>query len=272
MLFLGLDIGTQSTKCLVYSLSKRCVVGRGAASYDVISTRQGQAEQHPHQWIEAAKTAIKAALRQCDKGNGDDVSVVRGISVGGQQHGLVVLDKNRDVIRPAKLWCDLESADEAEQLSVKFNDPSIVASFTCSKLLWLRRHEPENFERVAHVMLPHDYVNFWLTGEITMEVSDASGTGLLDPVTHQWRKDRMDAIDERLIDWVPPDLLKPDQPAGILQSQVATALGLRTDVEIVVGPGGGDNAMSAIGIGAVDPGVMILSLVSETSHWVTLTK
>lgn len=255
MLFLGLDVGTQSTKCLAYSIIDRSVVGRGVGRYDILSTRPGQAEQDPQVWISACQAAVRQALSSCD------ASQVKGLAVGGQQHGLVVLDEKNQVIRPAKLWCDLESSKEAEELSTRFNDPSIVASFTCTKLLWLQRNEPSNYKRIARVMLPHDYVNYWLTGEFTMECSDASGTGLLDCAKRTWDQSRLESIDDRLTRWLPSTLTAPEEPAGLLRTDVAAELGLPTDREILIGPGGGDNAMAALGIGAVDPGVLVLSLV-----------
>ena len=178
--------------------------------------------------------------------------------MSGQQHGLVVLDANDTIIRPAKLWCDLESAKEAEELSERFGF-KLVPSFTITKLLWLRRHEPDNYARIAKVMLPHDYINYILTGKFTMEASDASGTGIFDAIHRRWDADRIAAVDPSLATWLPTTILGPDDRAGTLKPEVAAELGLPS-CGIVVGPGGGDNAMSALGVGAVDPGVWILSL------------
>ena len=175
-LYLGIDAGTQSTKAVVYDPTSRAVVGRGAVSYGLLPTDVvGRAEQDPAVWVEAMFEACRAAL----DASGGARERVRAISVSGQQHGLVALDECYEVIRPAKLWCDLESAAEAREISRGLEVP-IVASFTASKLLWLKRHEPTSWERLRHVALPHDYLNYMLTGALVMEGSDASGTGLLD--------------------------------------------------------------------------------------------
>lgn len=131
--------------------------------------------------------------------------------------------------------------------------------FAVTKLLWLKRNEPENYSRIAHVLLPHDYINYWLTGTFTMEASDASGTGVFDPVTRKWDTNRIEAVDEELLNWLPAKVLGPDEPAGTLRAEVALELGLPQE-GVLVAPGGGDNAMSALGVGAVEEGVWVLSL------------
>lgn len=134
----------------------------------------------------------------------------------------------------------------------------LVPSFTITKVLWLKRHEPDNYARIAHILLPHDYINYWLTGKCTMEASDASGTGFFNPTLRNWDEHRLDAIDPALKSWLPSAVLGPNDIAGHLQVSVAEELGLPPDA--VVAPGGGDNAMSALGAGVVEEGVWILSL------------
>lgn len=177
--------------------------------------------------------------------------------MSGQQHGLVALDSDKQVIRPAKLWCDVESSPQAEELSAFF-DTVIVPSYTITKLLWLKQNEPENYRHICHILLPHDYINFWLTGNICMEASDASGTGLLNPNTKQWYSDRISYIDENLENWLPRTLLGPDDVAGTLTAEVAAELNLPGGIPVAAG--GGDNAMSALGAGTVQEGVWNLSL------------
>lgn len=142
-LSLGLDVGTQGTKALVYDLRGGGVVGRGSVSYGLDSSRPGMAEQDPAVWVDAVKEAVAEALA------GLDASQVTALGVSGQQHGLVAVDADGRVIRPAKLWCDVEAAAEAEELSTAYGGPPLVPSYTACKLLWLKRHEPEAFARFA---------------------------------------------------------------------------------------------------------------------------
>jgi len=250
-LHLGVDVGTQGTKALVYDSEVGAVVGRGGKSYGLLEgLAAGACEQDPSTWVEAVREAVRAAL------TGLDASAVKGIGVSGQQHGFVALDSAHEVIRPAKLWCDTETAPEAEELSRETGVPT-PAGFTASKILWLKRHEPESFSRLAHVLLPHDYINLVLTGELAMECGDASGTGFFDPLTRAFSEERMAAIDDGLAAWV-PELIQPDQAVGGLREEWAGEWGLQAGIPVA--PGSGDNMMSAIGSGAVRPGVLVMSL------------
>ncbi len=250
-LHLGVDVGTQGTKALVYDSETGAVVGRGGVSYGLIEgLAAGACEQDPATWVEAVRAAVHEALA------GQDAGAVKGIGVSGQQHGFVALDAGHEVIRPAKLWCDTETAPEAEELS-RETGVQTPAGFTASKILWLKRHEPESFSRLAHVLLPHDYINFVLTGELAMECGDASGTGFFDPVERAFSEPRMNAIDEGLAGCLPA-LIGPDEAVGGLREEWATEWGLPQGVP--VSPGSGDNMMSAIGSGAVRPGVLVMSL------------
>lgn len=257
-LYIGVDVGTQSTKCCVYEASSREVVGRGSVGYSLASHRPGQAEQHPATWIEACIDSIQDALAEAGGGGGSPAAArVKAIGVSGQQHGLVALDADGHVIRPAKLWCDLESAEEAEELSRLYGS-TLVPAFTASKLLWMKRREPESWARLAHVLLPHDYVNWWLTGRFCMEASDASGTGLLDAAARAWDRQRIAQLDTERLPGSLPELIGPQEVVGTLRPEVAAQLGLPGDVQVA--PGGGDNAMSALGAGAVREGSWVLSL------------
>jgi xylulokinase len=185
--------------------------------------------------------------------------------VSGQQHGFVPLDQEGEVIRPAKLWCDTSTAAECDEITeklgglkkaVKAVGNAILPGFTASKILWLKKHEPENYERLATVLLPHDYLNFWLTGNRVMEYGDASGTALLDVRKRKWSSEVINAIDPELAGKLPP-LIASDQPAGSLQPSTARTLDLNAGV--LVSAGGGDNMMGAIGTGNTTAGVITAS-------------
>ena len=261
-LVIGIDSGTQSTKALVVDAKSGKLLGEGSRAYGLISgLPAGAKEQHPADWIDATESSIRAALKQAKATAGE----VRAIGVSGQQHGFVPLDKKGEVIRPAKLWCDTSTADECEEImaklgglkgSVKELGNAILPGFTAGKILWLKKNEPKNFRRLAKVLLPHDYLNFWLTGNAVMEFGDASGTALLNVRTRKWSKKTLKAIDAGLEAKL-PKLISSDQPAGTLQAATARRLGLHTDV--LVSAGGGDNMMGAIGTGNTRPGVVTAS-------------
>ena len=261
-LVIGIDSGTQSTKALVVDAKSGKLLGEGSRAYGLISgLPAGAKEQHPADWIDATESSIRAALKQAKATAGE----VRAIGVSGQQHGFVPLDKKGEVIRPAKLWCDTSTADECEEImsklgglkgSVKELGNAVLPGFTAGKILWLKKNEPKNFRRLAKVLLPHDYLNFWLTGNAVMEFGDASGTALLNVRTRKWSKKTLKAIDAGLEAKL-PKLISSDQPAGTLQAATARRLGLRTDV--LVSAGGGDNMMGAIGTGNTRPGVVTAS-------------
>ena len=261
-LVLGVDSGTQSTKVLVVNTRDGAVLGEGTRAYGLIAgLPPGAKEQHPRTWRDAARTAIQDALRQAKA----SAAEVAAIAVSGQQHGFVPLDKEGKVIRPAKLWCDTSTASECDQITNKLGGVkavieeignAILPGFTASKILWLKRKEPKNYARLATVLLPHDYLNFWLTGNKVMEFGDASGTALLDVKKRQWSRAVVQAIDPALERALPP-LIASDQPAGTLQESTALELGLSE--KVLVSAGGGDNMMGAIGTGNTVAGVVTAS-------------
>jgi len=261
-LVIGIDSGTQSTKALVVDAKNGMVLGEGSKAYGLISgLPAGAKEQHPADWIDATESSIRAALKQAKATAGE----VRAIGVSGQQHGFVPLDKKGQVIRPAKLWCDTSTADECEEImaklgglkgSVKELGNAVLPGFTAGKILWLKKNEPKNFRRLAAVLLPHDYLNFWLTGNAVMEFGDASGTALLNVRTRKWSRKTLKAIDAGLEAKL-PKLISSDQVVGTVQAATAKRLGLHTDV--LVSAGGGDNMMGAIGTGNTRPGVVTAS-------------
>jgi xylulokinase len=261
-LFLGIDSGTQSTKVLVVEARKGAVVGEAAQAYGLIpGLPPGAKEQHPHTWRDAAARAIRAALKQARA----SAAEVAAIGVSGQQHGFVPLDKDGKVIRPAKLWCDTSTAAECDLITGKLGGVkaairhlgnAILPGFTAPKILWLKRAEPKNFARLRTVLLPHDYLNFWLTGNKVMERGDASGTALLDVRKRQWSQAAMSAIDAKLSSML-PFLIGSDEPAGFLSAATAKELGLTE--KVLVSAGGGDNMMGAIGTGNTRAGVVTAS-------------
>ncbi len=261
-LVVGIDSGTQSTKVLVVDARDGKVLASAAQEYDLIpGLSPGAKEQHPETWREATASGIRRALRQAKAA----ASEVKAIGVSGQQHGFVPLDAEGEVIRPAKLWCDTSTAAQCDEImqrvgglkkTIKALGNAVLPGFTASKILWLKKHEPKNYQRLATVLLPHDYLNFWLTGQKVMEYGDASGTALLDVRKRKWSRAVLEAIDEDLAGKLPP-LIPSDQPSGTLQTATARQLDLNPGV--LVSAGGGDNMMGAIGTGNTRPGVITAS-------------
>ncbi len=253
MIAIGLDVGTQGTKGLALDVESRRVIARAGSAYGLIQGLPvGAAEQHPDTWWSAIVDIVRALVRDLGK----RASEIGALGVSGQQHGFVPLDDQGEVIRPAKLWCDTSTADEARELSQRFGR-AVPTGFTASKILWLARHEPANFARLRTVLLPHDWVNLRFTGRVCMEAGDASGTGFFDVRRRAFDSAHISAIDPRLVDCMPP-LVPPDAPIGTVRDDIADSLGLPRGV--LVSPGGGDNMMSAIGAGATRPGVFVISL------------
>ena len=252
-LYLGLDVGTQGTKGVLFSATSRRVVARASRAYGLLEgLPQGAAEQHPETWTCAVAEVASDLLRAYGVPGGR----LAGVGVSGQQHGFVPLDEQGRVIRAAKLWCDTSTAKEALELSRQFGR-NLPAGFTASKILWLKRHEPENFLKLRHVLLPHDYINFRLTGRMCMEAGDASGTGFFDPETRAFCVAELRTIDDALPGMF-PELLEAGEPAGRVTSEAAEKFGLPEG--LLVAGGGGDNMMSALGSGATREGVIVLSL------------
>ena len=263
MIYIGIDSGTQSTKAVVLDFETGAIIAHASEKYDVLDgLPPGHMEQHPATWTKAVDAAVASCMEQIGARRGE----VRGIGVSGQQHGLVVLDANDRPVRAAKLWCDTSTAAECDALAGAFDGAggliekagnSVPPGFTASKILWLKRNEPDNFAKTKSVLLPHDYVNFHLTGVKRMEYGDASGTGLLNIRTRQWQREFIDFIDPRVHDMLPP-LGSSLERHGELCEELRQRWGLPAGV--IVSAGGGDNMMGAIGTGNVSPGVVTVSL------------
>jgi xylulokinase len=263
MIYLGIDCGTQSTKTIALDAESGRIVASAAQGYEVLpGLPPGHLEQNPSTWAEAVDTTIRQVLEAL----GARRAEVRGIGISGQQHGFVALDRDAQVIRPAKLWCDTSTADECDLMREHFGGAQAVIErvgmdmlpgFTAPKILWLKRHEPENFAKLATVLLPHDYLNFILTGKLRMEYGDASGTALMDVRTRAWARDVLDFIDPALAEKMPA-LGSSREPAGTLLPELAKRWNLPAGV--VISAGGGDNMMGAIGTGNVARGRVTASL------------
>lgn len=262
MYFLGIDSGTQSTKAIVLDLDTGKILATGHSSYDLIpGLPPGHLEQHPQDWT----VAVESCVKQCVDKLGADRSKIAGIGVSGQQHGLVALDANDQPVRPAKLWCDTSTQPQCAELAHEFGgQPGIIAlagnamlpGYTIPKLLWMKQNEPENFAKTTTILLPHDYLNFWLSGVKRMEYGDASGMGILNVNTREWCYELCDYIDARVRSMLPP-LGSSRSVHGRLRAELAQAWGLGDSV--IISAGGGDNMMGAIGTGNIRPGVVTAS-------------
>jgi xylulokinase len=263
MIALGIDCGTQSLKTVALDGETGRILASASKSYDLIEgLPAGHAEQNPGMWWEALGETVAKVLSDL----GARRSEVAGIGVSGQQHGFVPLDANHEVIRPAKLWCDTSTAAQCDEIRAKLggrekaialagND--LLPGFTAPKILWLKQNEPANFARLAHVALPHDFLNLRLTGTLRMEYGDASGTALMDVRTRAWCGEICQAIDEELLSKLPP-IGSSLEPVGTLLPDLAAAWGLPP--KVAVSAGGGDNMMAAIGTGNIAPGTVTASL------------
>ncbi|MES2309696.1 MAG: xylulokinase [Verrucomicrobiota bacterium] len=263
MISLGIDCGTQSTKTIALNGISGEILASASKSYGLISgLPSGHLEQDPHEWIDALDQTMREVLKKLGKRSQEVLS----IGVSGQQHGFVPLDSEGNVIRPAKLWCDTSTTSQCDQIRNHFkgrehlisligND--ILPGFTAPKILWLKQNEPKNFKKLSQVFLPHDYLNWYLTGVSLMECGDASGSALLDVRNRIWSKEICDWIDPDLISKLPP-LQSSEKKAGYLKNELAKSWGLGS--QVVVSTGGGDNMMGAIGTGNTKDGIVTASL------------
>ena len=273
MYVLGIDTGTQSTKTLVFDLESASVIAGSSQSYGMIEGLPGgHCEQDPALWIKAVDHTVRDCVRQI--GAEKAVRVV-AMGVSGQQHGLVVLDQENRIIRPAKLWCDTSTTAQCDEIARAFGgNPGLIElagnpiqpGYTAPKILWLKQHEPQNFQRIATILLPHDFINYWLTGVKRMEPGDSSGTGLLDVRKRRWCRELIDFIDGGLHN-VLPEIGSSLDMLGPIRPELADAWGL--DHQVLVSAGGGDNMMGAIGTGNIGGGKVTISLGTSGTVFAT---
>ncbi len=263
-LYAGIDCGTQGTKVVIIDTEQGITLGEGSAPHQMISDSNGRREQHAQWWIDALCLAFERAVSAAGIAPAD----IAAISVSGQQHGFVALDKQGQVLRAAKLWCDTETAEENDRLlallggvkgSIEHLGLMVATGYTASKIVWLKQNHPELWQRLDTVLLPHDYLNFWLTGNRVAEYGDASGSGLFDVRRRCWDRHTVELIDDsgRLWNALPP-LVSADSLIGTVCPAAAERLGVKASTRVA--SGGGDNMMGAIGTGNTQPGRVTMSL------------
>ena len=255
-MYLGLDLGTSGLRGLLVA-EDGATVGDATQSYGVLTPHEGWSEQDPNAWI----SACQRVLASLGIAYPDAFAAIRGIGIAGHMHGATLLDSVGKAIRPCILWNDTRATAEAEELDAQpsFRDLTgniVFAGFTAPKLLWVKRHEPDAFARVAKVLLPKDYLVHWLTGETVSDLSDASGTSWLDVGARVWSDELIERSGMTTAQM--PDLVEGSQVAGVVRPALAAELGLPKGV-MVVG-GGGDNAAAACGVGAFREGQGFASL------------
>lgn len=256
---MGIDLGTQSIKVLIYDPTSKATLAKASHPFELITRDDGSAEQEAQWWIDG----FKYCLSSMDK---DLLASVVAIGVSGQQHGFVPVSDSGKVLAPVKLWCDTSTVAECEEIMDAVGGESacrelagnaVAAGFTASKILWLKKNKPEAYAEMATVMLPHDYLNFYLTGERVMEYGDASGTALLDVRKRAWCPELLNAIDPDLAERL-PTLVEADAMVGKILPSLATEFGLNENA--IISSGGGDNMMAAIGTGNVSEGKLTASM------------
>ena len=256
-MYLGIDLGTSEVK-LVLLATSGSIVAQAGVKLGISRPHPGWSEQAPADWWAATQAAVVQLRQQAPQAWG----AVRAIGLSGQMHGAVLLDAHGEVLRPAILWNDLRSAQQCEGLTRALPTlPQIAGNlampgFTAPKLAWVREHEPGVFERVAKVLLPKDYLRFRMTGAFVSEMSDAAGTLWLDVAKRAWSEELLAVTG--LTRSHMPELVEGSAVSARLSPEVAWAWGLPPST--IVAGGGGDNAASAVGIGAVKPGDGFLSL------------
>ena len=256
MYYIGVDLGTSALK-LVMMKGNGELVKTVSKEYPLYFPHSEWSEQKPEDWF----IAVKEGLKEIAAGLDDKIG---GISFGGQMHGLVILDKDDNVLRPAILWNDGRSTEETDYLNnvigkeklSKLTANIAFAGFTAPKILWVKNNEPEIFEKIAKIMLPKDYISYMLSGNFSTDYSDASGMLLLDVKNKKWSKEMIDicSISEDML----PKLYESYEPVGDIKPELAKELGLNEGIKIVAGAG--DNAAAAIGTATVGEGACNISL------------
>lgn len=269
MLYIGADLGTSSIKLLLMDSTGK-IINIVTKSYPISFPKGGWSEQNPKDWYEKTLEGLSELLE------GQDKQMVAGISFAGQMHGLVALDENDKVIRPAILWNDGRSSKETDYLNDVIGKEKLsqytaniaFAGFTAPKILWMAKNEPEMFRKIKKIMLPKDYLSYMLTGQFCTDVSDASGMLLMDVKNRCWSQEMMKICSvkpEQL-----PRLCESHEVIGTLKNELAQKLGLNNDVKIIAGAG--DNAAAAIGAGTVGDGECNISLGTSGTIFISSDK
>ena len=256
-MFIGIDIGTTATKAILID-EEQAILASATYTYEYTSRSAGYAEQHPQIWIDAAHHCLNQLREQNIKA----YATTKAISFSGQMHSLVALDANHKPVKPAMLWNDARGQTQANELGKllpnieNISGAAAMPSFTASKLLWVRQNERELFDKIEHILLPKDYLRFWMTGNLATDHSDAAGTQLYDQRLRKWSDVIVDAVG--LKSNALPPICESSASAGKLKSNVAAELGLSADCEIIMGAA--DTAAGALGLGCISAGNSFVSL------------
>ncbi len=259
MYYIGIDLGTSSVKVLVVD-SKHNIVCEAKREYPVEFPKEKWAIQDPDGWWEKTVEAIKEVVLKGAIGKNE----VSAIGFSGQMHGLVALDSQGDVLFPSILWCDNRTEKECEEITDYFTPEKLkeytankaLTGFTAPKVLWVKKHQPELFKKIAHIMLPKDYLRYKLTGDFATDVSDAAGTLMLDVKNRVWSKEMLSYLE--IEENVMPKLFESYETTGFLNQESLELLGLKGEVRVV--GGAGDNAAGAVGAGVVKEGLILITL------------
>lgn len=257
--FLGIDVSTTGSKALLID-DKGQVIGTASTPHTLSTPKPLWSEQDPAEWWQASMNSIRSVLVQCGV-NGDEIVA---IGLTGQMHGLVLLDENGNVLRPAILWNDQRTQVQCDEIHARIGREKFIqitgnvalTGFTASKVLWVAQNEPRVYAKARHILLPKDYIRYRLTGEYAMDKADGSGTVLFDIRKRNWSVEVLEALD---IDpaWMPPTYEGPET-TGVITAEAARLTGLKAGIPVVAG--GGDQAAQAVGVGAVEPGIIGLTV------------
>ena len=250
---LGVDLGTSGTKTVLFD-EKGNVVASALREYPLIQPKNGWAEQEPESWWHASAETISEAIEK----SGVAAEDIASLGISGQMHGLVLLDEDGKVLRPAILWCDGRTQDQCDEITARIGRERLIAisanpaltGFTAGKILWVQQNEPEIWKKAKHILLPKDYVRYRLTGEFYSEMSDASGTNLLDVPGRKWSEEILEAL-EIPKELVPP-LTESAEVAGHVTEAAAAVTGLKTGMPVAAGAA--DNMAGAVGTGVAVEG------------------
>ncbi|MGI6188403.1 MAG: xylulokinase [Clostridiales bacterium] len=252
---LGIDIGTSGTKTVLFN-DQGDTIASALGEYPLYQPQIGWAEQDPEDWWKATVDTIRQVLAK----SGVNPADIKGVGLSGQMHGMVLLDKDGNVIRSSIIWCDQRTQEECDQITeiigkerlIEITANPALTGFTASKVMWVKNHQPEYFEKINKILLPKDYIRYRLTGEFATEVSDASGMQFLDVPKRKWSDEVLDklGIDR---EWM-PEVYESQEVSGKISQTAAQLTGLLPGTPVV--GGGGDQAAGAVGNGIVRPGVI----------------